>query len=135
MNGIPEITAMKVNTFVDKKASVMIHTVTGEMTFEEIKSSYEAVITHPDYKDNFNSIWDLRDADASKFDSQDVIKIARFFESKTKNRTKYKVAVIVSRDSEYNLSRKYQVAAADLPAKVDIFIDLEAAKRWVTGTG
>jgi len=125
---------MKVHTVVDKKTSVMIHTVTGKMTFEEIKSSYEAVLTHPDFKDDLNSIWDLRDADASKFDSQEVIRLARFFETQTKNRTKYKAAVIVSRDLEYGLSRKYQVAAADLPAKIGIFVNLEDAKKWVMGS-
>jgi hypothetical protein len=124
---------MIVNTVVDNKTAVMIHTVTGEITYEGIKSSYASVITHPDYKDDMNSIWDIRDADASKFDSQDIIRIARYFETKTKDRAKYKVAVIVSRDLEYAISRKYQVAAADLPAKIGIFIDLEAAKRWVTG--
>ncbi|MGD9106442.1 MAG: hypothetical protein PVH55_08420 [Desulfobacterales bacterium] len=113
--------------------AVMTHTVSGEMTFEEIKSSYEAVLSHPDFQADMNSIWDIRDADASKFDSQDIIRIARYFETKTKDRAKYKVAVIVSRDLEYAISRKYQVAAADLPAKIGIFIDLEAAKRWVTG--
>jgi len=126
---------MKVDTVVDKKASVMIHTVTGKMTFEEIKSSYEAILSHPDFQENMNSIWDLRDADASKFDSIDIIKMARYFETKEKNRAKYKAGIIVSRDSEYGLSRKYQVATADLPAKVDIFINLEEAKRWVTGAG
>ena len=126
---------MKVDTVVDKKASVMIHTVTGKMTFEEIKSSYEAILSHPDFQENMNSIWDLRDADASKFDSIDIIKMARYFETKEKNRAKYKAGIIVSRDSEYGLSRKYQVATADLPAKVDIFINLEEANRWVTGAG
>jgi hypothetical protein len=128
-----EIGVMIVNTLVDKKASVMIHTITGEMTFGEIRSSYESVCSHPDFKENMNSIWDIRDADASKFDSQEVIKIARYFETQTKNRTRYKVAVIVSRDLEYGLSKKYQVAAADLPAKIGIFINLEEAKKWVTG--
>ena len=126
---------MKVDTVVDKKASVMIHTVTGKMTFEEIKSSYEAILSHPDFQENMNSIWDLRDADASEFDSIDIIKMARYFETKEKNRAKYKAGIIVSRDSEYGLSRKYQVATADLPAKVDIFINLEEANRWVTGAG
>ena len=125
---------MTVNTVVDKKALVVIRTVTGEMTFEEIKSSYESVYSHPDFQENMNSIWDLRDADASKFDSQKVIKIARYFETQTKNRTSYKVAVIVSRDLEYGLSKKYQVAAADLPAKIGIFINLEEAKKWVAGS-
>ena len=123
---------MTVNIVVDKKASVAIHTVTGEITFQEIKSSYESVRSHPDFKENMNSIWDIRNADASKFDSQEVIRIARYFEAQTKTRTKYKVAVIVSRDLEYALSRKYQVAAADLPAKIEIFINLEEAKKWVT---
>ncbi len=125
---------MTVNTVVDKKASVAIHTVTGEITFQEIRSSYESVHSHPDFQENMNSIWDIRDADASKFDSQEVIKIARYFETQTKTRAKYKVAVIVSRDLEYGVSRKYQVAAADLPAKIGIFINLDEAKKWVTGS-
>jgi hypothetical protein len=96
---------MIVNTVVDKKASVMIHTVTGEMTFDEIKSSYEAILSHPDYQEDMNSIWDMRNADASKFDRQDVIRLARYFETQLKNRAEFKVAVIVSRDLEYDLSR------------------------------
>ena len=125
---------MIVNTVVDKKAAVMIHTITGKMTFDEIKSSYEAILSHPDFQEEMDAIWDIRDADASKFDSQDVIKIARYFETQLKNRAEYKVAVIVSRDLEYGLSRTYQVAAADLPAKIGIFNNLEEAKIWLTGS-
>ena len=125
---------MIVNTFVDKKSSVIIHSVTGEITFEEIKSSYETVLSHPDFQEDMCTIWDIRDADAAKFDSQDVIRLARYFETQLKNRAKFKVAVIVSRDLEYGLSRMYQVASADLPAKIGIFINLEDAKKWLTGS-
>ena len=103
--GIYRDMVMIVNTFVDKKAAVMIRTVTGEITFEEIKSSYEASLTHPDFQRDMHAIWDIRDADASEFDSQDVIRIARYFETQIKNRAEYKVAVIVSRDLEYGLSK------------------------------
>ena len=122
---------MIVNTFVDKKASAMIRTVTGEITFEEIKSSYEASLTHPDFQRDMHSIWDVRDADASKFDSQDVIRIARYFETQIKNRADFKAGVVVSRDLEYDLSKVYQVAAADLPPKIGIFRSFEEAKKWV----
>lgn len=123
---------MKVNTVVDKKDAIMIHTVTGEMTFDEIKSSYAAILSHPEFQEDMNSIWDMRDADASKLDREDVIRIARYFETQLKNRAKFKVAVIVFRDLEYDLSRMYQVAAADLPAKIGIFNNIEDAKNWVT---
>lgn len=123
---------MIVNTTVDKKASILIHTVTGEITFEEIKSLYKTVIAHPDFQEGMHVIWDIRDADASEFDSQDIVRLARYFETQIKDRTDFKVAVIVSRDLEYGLSRMYQVAAADLPAKIEIFINLEDAKTWIT---
>ena len=126
---------MPVKTVIDKKTGVMIRTVTGEISFEEIKSSYEASVTHPNFQKDMNVIWDVRDADASKFDNQDVIRIARYFETQLKDHADYKVAVIVSRDLEFGLSRTYQVAAADLPAKIEIFINLEDAKKWVTGSG
>ena len=125
---------MIINTSVDKEAAIMIHAVTGKVTFEEIKSSYAASVTHPDFRKDMNVIWDIRDADASNFDSHDVIRMARYFEVQLKNRAAYKVAVIVSRDLEYDLSRTYQVAAADLPTKIDIFTNLEDARKWVTGS-
>ena len=125
---------MKVNTVVDQEALTMIHTVTGEMTLDEIKSSYEVILSHPEFQEGMNSIWDMRNADASKFDRQDVIRVARYFETQFKNRAKFKVAVIVFRDLEYDLSKIYQVAAADLPAKIGIFNNLEEAKKWLAGS-
>jgi hypothetical protein len=125
---------MKVNTVVDKKDAIMIHTITGEMTFDEIKSSYETILSHPEFQEDMNSIWDMREADASKFENQDVIRIARYFETQLKNRAKFKVAVIVFRNLEYDLSRTYQIAAADLPAKIGIFHNLEEAKKWLAGS-
>ena len=125
---------MKVNTVVDQEALTMIHTVTGEMTLDEIKSSYEVILSHPEFQEGMNSIWDMRNADASKFDRQDVIRVARYFETQFKNRAKFKVAVIVFRDLEYDLSKIYQVAAADLPAKIGIFNNLDEAKKWLAGS-
>lgn len=125
---------MKVTTVVDKKDAIMIHTITGEMTFDEIKSSYETILSHPEFQEDMNSIWDMRDADASKFENQDVIRIARYFETQLKNRTEFKVAIIVSRSFEYDLLRTYQIAAADLPAKIGIFHNFEEAKKWLTGS-
>ena len=125
---------MKVNTVVDQEALTMIHTVTGEMTLDEIKSSYEAILSHPEFQEGMNSIWDMRNADASKFDRQDVIRVARYFETQFKNRAKFKVAVIVIRDLEHDLSKIYQVAAADLPAKIGIFNNLDEAKKWLAGS-
>ena len=81
-----------------------------------------------------NVIWDLRDADTSKIYKEDVIRIARFFETYIKNGANYKAALVVSRDLEYGLSRMYQVAVADLPAEIGIFRSLEEAKKWVMET-
>jgi len=126
---------MKVNTVVDKKNAIMIHTVTGEMSFDETKSAYEAISLHPEFREDMNSIWDIRDADASKLDRQDVMRIARYIETQLKDRSKFKAAVIVFRDLEYDLSRIYQVASADLPAKIEIFNNLEDAIKWITEPG
>ena len=122
---------MPVKTVIDNKTGVMIRTVTGEITFEEIKSSYEASLTHPDFQMNMQVIWDVRDADASKFQRRDIIRIARYFETQLKDRADYKAAVVVSRDLESDLTKVYQVAAADLSPKIGIFRSLEEAKKWV----
>ena len=119
---------MIVNTVVDY--AVMIHTVSGEMTYEGIKSSYEAaLLTHPDFQNDMHVIWDVRNADPSNFQREDIIRIARYFESQLKDRGDYKAAVVVSRDLESDLTKVYQVAAADLSPKIGIFRSLEEAKK------
>jgi hypothetical protein len=122
---------MPLNTVFDKKIRLIIRTVTGELTFEEIKSSYEALLSHPDFQKDMHVIWDVRDADPSRFEREDIIRIARYFESKLKYRGDYKAAVVVSRDLESDLTKVYQVAAADFSTKIGIFRSLEAAKRWI----
>jgi hypothetical protein len=77
---------MPLKTVIDKKTGVMIRTVTGEITFEEIKSSYEASLTHPDFQNDMHVIWDVRDADPSNFQREDIIRIARYFEAQLKDR-------------------------------------------------
>ena len=56
---------MPLKTFIDKKIRLTIRTVTGELTFEEIKSSYEALLKHPDFQKDMHVIWDVRNADPS----------------------------------------------------------------------
>ena len=120
---------MPLKTVIDKKTGVMIRTVTGEITFEEIKSSYEASLTHPDFQNDMHVIWDVRNADPSNFQREDIIRIARYFESQLKDRGDYKAAVVVSRDLESDLTKVYQVAAADLSPKIGIFRSFEEAKK------
>ena len=122
---------MPIKTVIDKKTGVMIRTVTGEITFEEIKSSYEASLTHPDFQNDMHVIWDVRDADASKFHRRDIMRISRYFETQLKDRADYKAAVVVSRDLESDLTKVYQVAAADLYPEIGIFRSLEEAKKWL----
>lgn len=122
---------MPLKTVIDKKIRLTIRTVTGELTFEEIKSSYEALLSHPDFQKDMHVIWDVRDADPSKFEREDIIRIARYFEPKLKYLGDYKAAVVVSRELESDLTKIYQVAAADFSTKIGIFRSLEEAKKWV----
>ena len=76
-------------------------------------------------------IWDVRDAGPSNFQREDIIRIARYFEAQLKDRGDYKAAVVVSRDLESDLTKVYQVAAADLSPKIGIFRSLAEARKWV----
>ena len=122
---------MPLKTVIDKKIRLTIRTVTGELTFEEIKSSYEALLSHTDFQKDMHVIWDVRDADPSKFEREDIIRIARYFEPKLKYLGDHKAAVVVSRELESDLTKIYQVAAADFSTKIGIFRSLEEAKKWV----
>ena len=66
---------MPIETSIDKKTGVIIRKVTAELTFGEIKSSFEKSFKYPGFRKNMPVIWDLRDTDVTMIYEEDINKI------------------------------------------------------------
>ncbi len=127
---------MPITTVLDSKTGILIRTVTGSFTFEEIAAAHEESLTQPGITKNMTIIWDLRQADASGIYEEDVIRIVSFFARQNDNRKDYRAALVVSRDLEFGLARVYGVYAEteSLPAEIKAFRSYEEALEWATAS-
>lgn len=122
---------MPVDFTIDNKAGLLIYTITGKHTVENIKLTFEKALKHPDYVQNIPAIWDLRQTDASNIHEKEVKDLARYFEIQSITNPGYKAALVASDDLAYGLSRMLEAYAFDVKSIIQVFRNFEEAKKWV----
>jgi len=123
---------MPIETIIDQTAGVILHTVTGQLTLEAIRSSFAALIDNPRLRKNTPAIWDFRAANASQVSTDEISQIVDFFQGHIDKRAGHKVAIVVADDLGFGLSRMYEFQALKLRAEIEVFRDFEQAKKWAT---
>lgn len=68
---------------VDSKINVIIRTVVGELTVLDVIEAHDASLSYPGFKIGMHSIWDLRNADVSKWNENEFIKLANHIRNNT----------------------------------------------------
>ena len=123
---------MSIDTIIDQKAGVILHTVTERLTMDAIRAAFAAVIADPLYRKDMPAVWDMRSADAAQMSSEKILKIIDFFKGHQEQRSGHKVAIVASNDLTFGLSRMYEFRASELNAEIEVFRDFKKAWRWVT---
>ena len=122
---------MPIDTVIDNDKGVIIHTVTGRITFEDITSSFEKATNHSDFVKSLPVLWDFRAADGTKITGNEIKTFIRFYESQSDKRSGIKAALLVSGDLEFGLLRMYEAQAFNIPAQIEIFRNYDDAMQWV----
>ena len=63
---------MPVTTTVDSTQGLRVHSVTGELTFQELKQMLIAMYDNPNFQSGHDALWDLREASLTGFTADDV---------------------------------------------------------------
>lgn len=109
--------------------SIALITLSGTIHAETIINTLGELFGNSDYVSGC-SIWDFRKAEGeSTFD--EIRKIAKFAGEHRGKRPVGRVALIVSSELHFGLSRIYQVLTENLPFHLEIFKSFEQAREWV----
>ena len=120
---------MKYKFFIDKEINVSFAKFEGEITSnilgEYIRESYN----DPDWQKNQNSLCDLREADLL-LSSDEMNEIVRSY---AQDDQANKLAMIVSRDLEFGMSRMFEILTEDkgIWKEYKIFRNITEAKQWL----
>ena len=122
---------MPMTTRFDLEAGVRFHTVTGEVTLELIREWLMGTYAHPDFVAGQHAVWDLTEAQGS-VSRKDIRCLAAAVKEAFPGAEQVKVALIVSRDVHYGISRMYeQILDDDAPIRIGVFRDQDAALNWL----
>jgi hypothetical protein len=121
---------MPIHTDMKGEKQLTIHTVTGEVSFEEAMATLNAF-----YSDNptLNVIWDLTEGTIRALSSAHLEKIMDFISPASKKRTGGKTAGVAPADIDFGLARMFQILAelSGYKPSVRIFRELKDAFDWL----
>jgi hypothetical protein len=124
---------MAIETRIDRSADIRIHTASGELTFDELRATLQALYSSPDFRPEQHVLWDLREAVLTRFSLAEVRDIADLVAEHRGTADPARAALVVSRDVDYGMARMFeQVLAGGSETNVRVFRDLQEAMAWIT---
>lgn len=122
---------MPVETHIETDTGFRTHTVTGNVSLNEVYETVEDVYKLPDFNPGAPALWDLRGA-SIELPTEDVRHLADFIGKLVGEGAGGKVAIVVSEDFEVGLARMYETILSSQSCKpMKVFRDLAEAKRWL----
>jgi hypothetical protein len=124
---------LAITTQIEKELNLRIHRVTGVLTFDELLSTLKELYSAPDFDPRMNSLWDLREADVSSFETPDIQNLRNYVGKHWGTGGRNKAALVATRDIDFGLSRMYEFyLQAKSSSEVQVFRDYDEAYEWVT---
>ena len=125
---------MPITSDVDETKDLVIYTLFGELTLDEILNTIKSFWEAHDL--TLNALWDARRANLTHLKSSDMEKITRFigeYAHRFEERKGGKSAVVASSDLQYGLSRilgtLYEIE--NFPIQLKIFRVMDEAVEWL----
>jgi hypothetical protein len=125
---------MPITSRVDKTRNLIIYTLTGELTLDDIQSKIKSFWEAHDL--TLNALWDARSAKLTNLKSSDMESITALIGQYThrfEERKGGKSAIVASSDLQYGLSRVlgtfYEIE--DFPTQLQTFRQIDEAMEWL----
>jgi len=108
-------------------------TLDGQITDEELFSSYRDFYMSKDWTPEMHKLCDLSNADLTGISPDCIIRIAEFTSGFFRDRgiESIRSAAYCPQDLDYGYIRMYQAYAQDSPEEMKVFRDLDEAKAWL----
>ncbi|UCG85271.1 MAG: hypothetical protein JSW71_15210 [Gemmatimonadota bacterium] len=126
--------SMAVKSTIDPNSGVIVHSVAGDTSLDELVRALERIVDHPLYQPGADALWDFSGAEVRNVDGKELRNLVRQVRQRLAGRdTGYKVALVAPRDVDYGLARMYEAYASELPIELSVFRSSGDAWDWLWG--
>ena len=125
---------MNIETQMDAVKSLRLHKVTGQINFQDFSNLLKGIYNSAEFDPKQHSLWDVRDADFSMVNAQDIRALAEYVRAHWDMTRKNRAAIVVSGLSDFGISRMYeQILGPAATGKVMVFRNIKSAWDWIEG--
>lgn len=116
---------------IHPEQNLIRQTLWGRVTVDELRDIATRIWAHPHHRPRMDVLADLRNAEVDVSYEQ-MTDYTRFLAG---NSTIGRQAIVVTRQLEFGLARMYEQLTENhmLRADLRVFLDMEAAERWMRG--
>jgi hypothetical protein len=125
---------MKLTTRFDSTSDLRIHSIHGEVVFEELRTALTRLYESPEFKPDQNSLWDLREAKLETMSAEQARSISDLVRGHRGTTSAGRSALVVSEDLAFGMSRMIEMRL-DGSHQVRVFWDLSEATSWLVAGG
>jgi hypothetical protein len=124
---------MNIETTIDNKSKIRIHTVSGAFEFDALYSGLEDIYDDPEFDPELNSVWDFTKLAGLQLLEPDQLKqVVAFVYKERSQYSAIKTALVVSKKIDFSIARVYELSMkSNSNNEVMVFKDLDRAIEWV----
>jgi hypothetical protein len=121
--------AVPVQYGIDKKRGLVITTAWDRLTFAEMKSHQDQLLSDPDFDPYFNQLADLSGVTAQDTSTEEIKALARREVFSPASRRAY----LAPKPSIFSLTRIFEAhhSMSEVPSQVGVFQDIIPAWEWI----
>jgi len=119
---------MEASYEVDSARRVVIVTIQGELSDQDLLDGYDRLVNHPRFRPDYDQMVDMRNANGSQVTARGVRALTR---RPPEFAPTSRRAIVIHSDLGFGMARMFETFRGGDAGAVRVFTDLEAAKEWL----
>lgn len=122
---------MPLDTHIDAASGLATHTITGELSLEEIMKAMVTLFTHPDFRPDMAILVDISQGSAEFLSQEDIDEFINLTRAMGEKRGGGRSAILAAHDLDYGIGRIIQALLDDTQRDLRVFREREVALQWL----
>jgi hypothetical protein len=122
---------MPLITSIDEEAGLATHTITGELSLEEVMQAMVTLFTSPKFRPDMAILVDISCGSAKTLSQEDIDEFVNLTRAMGEKRGSGRSAILAAKDLDYGIGRIIQALLDDTPRALRVFRDRDVAIHWL----
>jgi hypothetical protein len=122
---------MPLVTRIDVEAGLATHTITGELSLEDVMQAMVKLFTNPDFRPDMAILVDISQGSAETLSQEDIDEFVNLTRAMGEKRGTGRSAILAAQDLDYGIGRIIQALLDDTTRDLRVFRDRDVCLQWL----